>query len=375
LSFYENEQPENGAVTYEGLDTMRVVASFGVVFLHVSGSTGVPDSMEWMVRLRDFAVPFLILSSFFVLTLSLDRKSEKQTTDFGRFFSRRFTRIFLPLFIWTFFYLVFSIFLIPLAMGGKPLIENFSPVVFLTGYRHLWYLQFVFLGSLLVYPLVLRLLKKRPLSRSKIFIPFAVGAVFYVFYDRFDIPNQVWLALGAEADFNLQIFAEQVSRYFIFIPLGIGLGLASRSLNEWFSKPLFRKLVLCLAVVAMLAHVRASTIPATQLFYGLAVFLAALLPWKRVPYGFWKKLVDYSYGIYILHFFWAQLVWHYVVNFNPEIRPTTVLAAALLVYALSFGTAVVIRKMMPADWLLPLVGEKPPPPPPFQILRFSLINK
>src|SRR6185369_8894916 len=96
---------------------MRVISSFAVVFLHVCAAAGLPGSLEWLMKFRDFALPAMIMSSFFVLTVSLVQNSEK---DFGQFFNRRFTRLWIPLFIWTLFYTLSITFLVPFLMGFEP---------------------------------------------------------------------------------------------------------------------------------------------------------------------------------------------------------------------------------------------------------------
>lgn len=81
---------------YEGLDAMRVASSFGFVFLHVFVSAGFPPSLEWLVRLRDFALPFLVMSAFFLLTVSLVRKPAE---GFADFFRSRVRRLWIPLIV------------------------------------------------------------------------------------------------------------------------------------------------------------------------------------------------------------------------------------------------------------------------------------
>jgi peptidoglycan/LPS O-acetylase OafA/YrhL len=152
FSLYSPREGCEAAPVYEGLDAMRVFSSFGVVFLHVCAATGTPQSLETFLKFRDFALPVLVMMSFFLLTASFIRHEEK---DFGQFFIRRFARLWIPFFVWTLFYILLTCFLVPL-MTGFQAAESFSPLVFLTGYRHLWYLQFLFIGSLLVYYCVLR---------------------------------------------------------------------------------------------------------------------------------------------------------------------------------------------------------------------------
>lgn len=247
-----------------------------------------------------------------------------------------------------FLYLIYF-FLVPLLMGLKPAVESFSPVVFLTGYRHLWYLQFIFIGSFIVYPIISHISGYYRISRIKILLCLLIIIIYEGLY--------YWNKhlLTSETDINLQIFASQVSRCFLYIPVAVGFGLISDKIENLFKNAFYRKVSLWLAVVAMLLHVNLSAIPATQEIYGIAVFLVTLQPWRKIKFNFWQKLIAYSYGIYILHFFLVHILWFFVVNYNPKISSKTVLCVTLVVYFLSFGAAVLIRKILPVDWLIPLV--------------------
>lgn len=158
-------------------------------------------------------------------------------------------------------------------------------------------------------------------------------------------------------DINLQIFIDQTSRYLFYIPLGIGLGLLCKHINSIFENAFFRKISLVLVIIGILLHTK-FFVPFSQEIYGLAVFLAALQPWKKIPSDLWKKFVAHSYGIYILHFFLVQLLWLFTVNFSFEINAAKMVFAALIIYLLSFSCAVLITKFFPFEWLLPLIKIK-----------------
>jgi peptidoglycan/LPS O-acetylase OafA/YrhL len=373
FSFYQPEESREESKAYEGLDTMRVVSSFGVVFLHVCSATGLPGSLEWMMKFRDFALPVMVMSSFYVLTVSLVRKPDK---DFERFFSRRFTRLWIPLFIWTLFYTIFTIFLIPFLSGLEPSVESFSPVVFFSGYRHLWYLQFIFIGSLAVYPVLSRISGIPQYSRGKIFLFCICGTFFYWILFRSLLENPIWPPFDSESDINLQIFAAQASRYLLYIPAAVGLGLMRDKIDGLFRNAFYRKLSLVLTVIAMLLHTAGSTaVPATQEIYGIAVFLAALQPWKKVAFDFWHKLIDHSYGIYILHFFPVHLLWLVTAYYNLELNAAAICFSTLIVFILSFSATAFIRKIFPADWLLPPVKENQNRASQTNFLQFSPANE
>lgn len=109
----------------------------------------------------------------------------------------------------------------------------------------------------------------------------------------------------------------------------------------------------------MLIHVGTNGIPLTREIYAVAVFLAALQPWRKIPSRLWNTLASYSYGIYILHFFPAQILWLVVAAKNLNLDGAIVFGITVFIYFASFAAAVLIRKLFPADWLIPLVTVSP----------------
>jgi len=374
LSLYKDELSNGENISFDGLEAMRVFSSFGVVFLHVCSATGTTDFLELCVKFRDFALPVMVLSSFFVLTVSLRRKADSER-DFGDFFCRLVNRLFLPFFVWTGFYVLFIVVFVPLMMGETPSIDSFTTLVFLTGYRHLWYLQFLFAGSVIAYPFILRALNHCRISAAKILFFGSGISIFYACFYHLVFRHQIRQMLASESDINLQIFVEQTSRYILFIPLAIGLGLTSGTIIELFKKKFCRRISLLLVILVMLLHVRTLSSAASQEFYGLVVFLAALQPWKKISYRFWQKLVEQSYGIYILHFFWVHILWLFIAYYNPEINITMVLSAVFIIYLLSFTSALLVRKIFPVDWLMPFAGKQASKSSHLQILRLSLAGE
>jgi peptidoglycan/LPS O-acetylase OafA/YrhL len=339
---------------YEGLDVLRVISSFGVVFLHVYVSAGALNSLESFSKFRDFALPLMVMTSFFVLTISLMRKPE---TDFESYFIKRLHRLWIPFVIWTFIYSLIVAFLFPIMFGAERFGELPSPIIFLTGYRHLWYLQFIFIGSLLCFPLIYWLKRGKYSSRVKLSLfcfcaTFLYGILFYTFLKNYTD----WDNFNPDVDLNVRLFVSQTSNYILYVPVAIGFGLMSGHISNLFARPVFRFISLVLVLITMTVHVGTSNIPLTREIYGIAVFAAALQPWKKIPFSLWQKLASYSYGVYILHFLPAQLLWEFVMHRNLELSGAAILCIALIIYFLSLITAVLLRKILPFDWFIPLVG-------------------
>ena len=218
---------------YEGLDGLRVAASFGIVFLHVTVAAGFPNALELFLKFRDSALPLMVMASFFLLTVSLTRKPDG---GFAGFFSRRLKRLWLPLIVWSFVYSLTEAFVIPVLFGFAPAGEMPSPIVFFTGYRHLWFLQFIFVGSLLIYPFICWLNGERKPARAKLSffcfcLTFLYGFLFYSFLKNYTD----WDSFSPETDGNLKLFISQAGNYIFYIPIAVGFGLMSGRINDLFA--------------------------------------------------------------------------------------------------------------------------------------------
>lgn len=349
----EIEKTPSPSPRYEGLDAFRGLAAFGVVWLHsaVVQDNPVIESVAWL-KLRDFSLPLIVMSSFFVLTISMIRKSE---TRFSSFFITRFKRLWLPLFIWTNIYCLMWTFVMPTILRWKGFGKLPSIDVFFSGYMHLWFLQFIFLGSLTVYPLLRWLKGKSEAERIKISILFFLGAVVYAVIFKLLIQAVQQNLLLFEPSPSLMIFTVQASKYAFFIPVAIGLGLLSSKINNLYKRNVFRICSLMTVLFSMIAHLTIENNSLTAPVYGIAAFLAALQPWKRISFRLIYISAAYSYGIYILHYFLCQVLQVLVSSGKHQLNSAAIFSIAVLFYVMSFGTAVLLRKMIPVDWFIPLV--------------------
>lgn len=338
---------------YEGLDIFRAVASFGVVLLHVHVSVGHPESLNWLIKLRDFALPLMVISSFFLLTISLTRKPH---TDFRDFFNKRLKRLWIPFIVWTLIYCGIWTFFVPAILGEESFGSFPSLSVLLTGYMHLWFLQFIFAGSLLIYPLLCYNAENRNFSRLKtsilcFFATFIYAGLFHLLLRNYTD----WEYSNPDLDANLRLFISQVSAYTLYVPTGIGIGLAADKINRLFKSSFFRIISAALVGLAAIVHTMPYEIPFSREIYGISVFFFAIQPWRKTKLTFVYTLAAYSYGIYILHFGMAQalsLLAHYQV---VELDEIGIIAASVVIYFLSFAAASALRKLTPWNYFLPLV--------------------
>lgn len=335
---------------YAGLDVLRALGSFGVIFVHVYTAVGQPSSIYWLLKLRDFSLPVLVLSSFFLLTASLSRKPEY---GFADFFGRRAKRLWLPMVIWTAIYSLAIAFVLPgvfavESMGLPPL------AVFMTGYRHLWYLQFVFLGSLLIYPLIIFLVRKvkdSAWSSYKSYGALGSCAIFLMFFRLY----ADWDAIAPEADISVQMFVSQSASYFPLIPWAAAVGLARHRIVSLFTRKTFRILSLAAVLAAAGVHLAMDNVPFTREAFAFAVFFAALQPIRRVQLKRLAPLAGNSYGIYILHFLPVQIVWILVAVKGYGFGGASVLVLTAGIYVGCFALTSALGRLPFAEWFLPTV--------------------
>lgn len=338
---------------YEGLDALRILCSFGVVFFHVYIAMGSPVSLDLSIKLRDFALPVMVLASFFLLTKSLMRKRESGSCAF---FGCRVKLLWLPLIIWTFFYCSALTFVFPHFWGAGARPEFPSPIVFLIGYRHLWYLQFAFVASAIVY-LFLTVSAKLRISTAKLaYACFAASLIYGVLYYSTIKNYAVWDSFASEFDISFGIFISQGSYYTMYIPTAVGLALISDRIKEWSAWFAARRFLLGIALIAGAFHIGTNEFVRTREIYSLTVFLLAIQPWGKIRFGFMRTLAKYSYGVYILHFFFAQVLEIFVSWNYLEQSAANVFGWTIIIYLICFGAAFLIGKLFNAEWVLPLAG-------------------
>lgn len=218
---------------YEGLDVFRGFAAFGVVWLHTflaaAGNTAdsnslAGESIAWL-KLRDFSLPLIVLSSFFVLTISL---LQKQESKFSSFFIKRFKRLWIPLFIWTTFYCLMWAFVMPRIFGWQYYGKLNSIDVFISGYMHLWFLQFILLGSLIVYPVLRWLRGKSAAERTKISVLLFLAAAVYAVVFKLLIQTVQQNLLSLNLSQSLMVFTIQSCKYVFFYSGGDRIRIIER---------------------------------------------------------------------------------------------------------------------------------------------------
>ena len=264
---------------YDGLDVFRSLSIYGVVVIHFAQVLDLPSTpgLELVIRLRDCSFPIIVLTSFFVMTRSLVARPNRR---FGPFAANRFTRLAVPCLVWTALYWVMWEVVGPLRLGASP---SWPPLtIWLTGFIHLWFLQFLFLGSVAAFP-VIRFIVGRPRLNWAFAAAFAAAVAAYGLWGRQHLTEHalsVWINL---ADDSLRVAATKVIAWGKYIPVGIVMAFVADSIDAFYRRPVFRAATLVAAAAAMILHVSSAAPEVSRSLYSLAVFVVLLRPW---PQGF-----------------------------------------------------------------------------------------
>lgn len=334
---------------YAGLDLFRPITIFGIVLFHSYYMCRVDPSHSWLIRFRDFGFPVIVLTSFFVLALSFMRKPEK---NFSQFLLTRFVRIGAPFIIWTILYWCFWEVFCRLIKGE---VIHWPPTtLILSGYMHLWYLQSIFIGSLLLAPLL------STISYHKhIRLPFSalcfMATIVYALWIRPLLQSHIITAWTPQCDQSLYILITNTVSFFIYVPPALFLAMLADEIDALFRRNTFRLFMLLIVLIAMVVHLLTSKVPFTREVYGLAVFVALLIPLRGVLTKSVQQIAKYSYAIYILHFGINRIIVSALFRAQIEFTPVVIFVISVIVFGISFLVSILLRSLFPWDWFLPLI--------------------
>ena len=161
-------------------DAMRLVAAYAIIWLHTPRSA----TLQNWTALGRFAVPFFVVATIFFIWHGL---VEKPGRDFRSFAVSRFTRIYLPFLAWSLIYLAFKA-VKKLALPEEPNVFPGIDFLWTGSFYHLWFMPFILVVSLLVFPLGKRLAVRRSAELIVAEIFTLAGAILAL------SPAPAWLA-------------------------------------------------------------------------------------------------------------------------------------------------------------------------------------
>jgi hypothetical protein len=263
-----------------------------------------------------------------------------------------YQRLEVPCLLWTAFYWVTWDAAGPILAGRRP---PWPPAtLWLSGFVHLWFLQFLVVGAVVTYPFI-RLIVRHQWLRWWIFSACLATAFAYGTWTRPSL--QAWAASGwvGDADLSLRVAIEKTIAYATYIPVGVAIALSADAIGGLYRRRWFGILTVAVLAAAMTVHLTSAAPRISRLLYSSAVFVVLLRPWKPGALAWLGPAARYSYPIYILHSVVALGVGALVqrTNLAPSLAGLVVLSVA--VFAVAGVVAASLRALLPEDWFLPLI--------------------
>jgi peptidoglycan/LPS O-acetylase OafA/YrhL len=271
------------------LDAARFLAAAAIVWLHAMGG-----SPTWykLANLGRFSVPFFVISAMVLIGESLRRKPESR---FEKYASGRSLRIIGPLLVWSAVFVA--------ARLAKHHFQPSSPAVvfppllfFGLAMKHLWFMPFILVSSLVAFPVERIMLRDRQTGRI-IAIVAALAGVAACFMDgRMVVPSD----RGFRQDLIiLWDYSEMVMPALLW---GLALSPFYPQVRQWLDE---NPAVAGGAGILMIALLLCVTIwgrnKGLENCAGLCLLLLACGPWHGRSLRFAAYLGRYAYGIYMTH--------------------------------------------------------------------------
>lgn len=315
------------------LDAARFLAAVAVVAIHVCQS---PTTVQWTTQAR-FAVPFFSAAAAYLLATSQLRKSQNQ---FGSFALERWQRLYLPFVVWSVIYVLLKSAKQRL-MPDQPSQLPGWDFWFAGGDYHLWFIPFLLIASILLYPLT-RTAAAKPTSQQQLATAsFALGifvATLLAYlplpdhsltYMAWTVPGFTWGAALAWLNASQQ-------------------AIHSRPLQRWQNVTLTAALfVLCQTL--LFTHGRSALLENSA---GISLLVLALSLPNLIQSTVIVRLGQVSLGIYFSHLAFVKVL-------GPVLEKSVTIsaplqAAFLLVLAtgLAAGLSLLLRRWERTRWLV-----------------------
>jgi peptidoglycan/LPS O-acetylase OafA/YrhL len=273
------------------MDAARLLAAVGIICLH---TFGISPKWGYLGDLGRFAVPFFVLTAVVLTGEGLRRKGDR---PFGTYVWSRFRRIYVPFLLATVLYILLrdaKHFLRPASTELVPL--NLG--LFVSGSaHHLWFLPYILIVSVLVFPVLRVLLRCTARTQA------SVGACCLVLgLIQALLPNPVDFIPGENLICALSYLGLLAWNASAAVLWGITLVCWLPKLRTWWAPRVWLgPLCLAAAVITAIANMNLNRLNLLEHLAGVALFLAALVPWPIPGLATLAGLGRYAYRIYILH--------------------------------------------------------------------------
>lgn len=337
---------ESGVATrIVGLDASRLVATLGVVWLHLASAI-----RPSLVSGR-FGVPYFIVIATFLATKRARGESFETLPELIR---DRAQRILKPFLVWSAIVGFARVAKWKLA-HGHPMHIGWLELALEGTASAYWFLPFIFFAGVLAL-VVGVFVSTRPRQRNRVAAVFAIAAIVATsVYDASLVPwlDSSWRSLATDSP-GISVF----TRYWFEIPM-VCAAIAIAIVLDGSTSPIVPRSRALVAVAATgfvaltLRLVGPARNPPCDHLVGLVLVLIALsLPENDLVRGA-ARLGRHGYFVYLSH---VILIWPFIVFAQravPDAGLAYVAFATVAVTALGIGASVLARRTGALRWLVP----------------------
>jgi peptidoglycan/LPS O-acetylase OafA/YrhL len=306
----------NAARRIDGIDLFRGIAAFAVVILHSDEVIKVaPQGWSFVLHFSDFAVPFFLATSFYLLVDKLANSAQLIK------WSDRFYRLLVPYIFWSFIYLGIKI--LQFLLKKQPhkvqlLLENWSGLIFLGQSEfHLYFIPLLISGIILVAASE-SFLRSRPSLLLSIFLLFLLLFI-YNFYLSLDLTNinrleEMIKIKEFNLDYNIVSFFVKVLGFFLRCSSYIVMALICSRLmlkNKLLDLK-FSGFLLCLILFIFINIFSDFGLPKVvdEFLKGYITLALAFTSSSYIHDNFIvSSLGRCSFGVYLMHLVFLQILW------------------------------------------------------------------
>jgi len=270
------------------IDLVRLVAAYGIVWLHTPRAPGLEASRA----LGRFAVPFFIFCAVYLVFEGLRRDPRRTFVQYAR---ARFLQIYVPFLAWSGVYLSFKLtkrLLVPEQPNDFPGIE----ILWVGGFYHLWFMPFILVVSLLAF-----MLGKMTVARNR--LELTVGAAASVAGLLLAITPTVRII--APDDVSGRLAVDALPAVCWAVALGV---LLRRPAGRCLEGPIAAIVGLALATGATAWMWRFGDAKLAATLGGLGFMLVALVPVRLPCIARLARLGPLAYGIYLSHMLFIKIL-------------------------------------------------------------------
>lgn len=318
------------------LDTARVVAAMGIVWVHASTSA----AGQLLYPLGTFGVPFYTFIALLFMARSLTRENAR---SLGQYVMSRFFRIYTPFLFWSAAYVSMGI---AKATAKHEALPHLSwSVLYAGGFEHLWFLPFLMIVTI-AGAVIVSAVKHSSAARVGVaaaLIALGTAACF--------LKEPAWIARRTDDLYFWRFAFRALPTVFWSIALAL-LTVLKGKLPR--TTPAMATGGALLLASALLFGSIITPVPVLRSLSGLGCLIVALMPFSSsllAPIG---KLGRHSYGIYLSHVVFLRVIVLITERYHTPASLTLDIVSFVIAFA---GASVLSVLLSQSAWTRWTVGE------------------